>query len=71
MINYIRKQIFKLIGIGYLRLVNNKNRQFGANLNYYHVKVVVSSGNVQDLLFTEKEILEGRNRAKINKEDYQ
>lgn len=71
MINYIRKQIAKLLGIGYLKIVNNKKRQFGANVNYYHIKVVVISGNTQDLLFTENEILEAFNRAKKNKEDYQ
>jgi len=71
MINYIRKQIAKLIGIGCLKTVYNKDRNFGANKSYVYVKVVEDNNKYVDLLFTEHELTDAYNRAEKNKEDYQ
>jgi predicted TIM-barrel fold metal-dependent hydrolase len=68
--NSIRKQIAKLIGIGYLKIVANKQRNFGSNNFYKHVKVIDNTGIKVDLLFTLAEIQDAKERAEKNKEDY-
>ena len=68
--NYIRKQISKLIGIGYLKIVDNKQRRFGSHSSYKHVAVMDNTYNKIDLLFTFDEIQDARERAEKNKEDY-
>ncbi len=69
--NYIRKQIAKLLGIGYLKTVANKKRRFGSNNFYKHIKATDNTGEIIDLLFSIDEVLDARERAENNKEDYQ
>jgi hypothetical protein len=69
--NYIRKQIAKLIGIGYLKVVPNKQRRFGSDNFYKHVAAVDSTCTKIDLLFTFAEIQDAKERAEKNKEDFQ
>lgn len=69
--NFIRKQIAKLIGIGHLKTVYNKDRNFGSNQSYVYAKVINDNNKCVDLLFTEHELTTAFMRAKNNKEDYQ
>jgi hypothetical protein len=69
--NYIRKQIAKLLGIGYLKTVYNKERNFGSNQSYVYLKAIEDNGREADMLFTEHELTTAFMRAKNNKEDYQ
>jgi hypothetical protein len=68
--SFIRKQIAKMIGIGYLKIVHNKERAFGSNRTYIHLKAIRENGNEVDMLFTEDDLKVAKNRAENNKEDY-
>ena len=50
-------------------VVKNKDRHFGANLQYYPCIVTDDDGVEKPALFTEDQIKIATNRAKINPED--
>ncbi len=49
--------------------VENRDRKFGASLEYYPIYVIDYNGNIQGALFTKNEIESAIERAKRNTED--
>lgn len=54
---------------GKIQLVENKDRRFGANNEYYAVWVENTKGKEYPLLFTEREVRVATERAQKNPED--
>lgn len=50
-------------------MVENKDRKFGANRNYFPVRIIFSDGTTEDGLFTKSQIEVALKRAVKNKED--
>lgn len=55
--------------LGRMRLIDNKDRRFGAALSYMHVRVQISDGQELDLMFTQAQVKDAFQRAALNKED--
>jgi hypothetical protein len=62
------KIINNVTNFGKSKEVFNKNRKFGSNESYIHIKISNDGGT--DLLLTKDEYETAINRAKTNLEDY-
>jgi hypothetical protein len=62
------KIVNKVTNFGKAKEVFNKNRKFGSNESYIHIKLSDNGGT--DILLTKNEYEDAVNRAKNNLEDY-
>lgn len=63
------KSIINRIFKSKVKVVENKDRKFGSNLEYYQVDIVWIDGTNRNLLFTRDEIDDAMVRAYKNSED--
>lgn len=63
------KSIINRIFTSRVKVVENKERRFGSNLEYYQVDIVWIDGTNRNLLFTRDEIDNALVRAYKNTED--
>ena len=59
----------KKMSMGHIVKVDNKDRKFGANAEYYGIKVQHGNGEECYLLFTEHQLKVAHERAAKNPED--
>lgn len=55
--------------IGDIQVVENKDKHFAANSEYFHIRVQKEDGEEISLLFTERELSVAKERARKNPED--